>query len=252
MLKKILTEYGERQIIEIINNIRYNEKINIDVEYVSLYDVAELIKRKHVEYRTKEKYIVKCLNNSEDSTFLKSSHFSIDFDYDFRELIISLYKTDNYEKIESIIFTKKDGILCIKGFQSHIAKFILNKYNDFLSELYDILNYFALINHGYHLKPLDSDLSIEFNEHRVDLIIYDQISKFYLLSYIFSSNKYLCSINNHNIINALSEISPLIFYKTYVKIVDCPECNREDLYQIRQKQLKEKTYFYYKNQNRTN
>lgn len=219
-----------------INAISCSENKNYK-KVISLYYLIKLIEEKNRKHHEDKIYIEQSIK----SMILKSNDITTTFDFFTKEMSMNIY-TYNHKIIESMIFTKKDGVLYIKKTNSVYAKRIFSELNEHLSNLYDTLHYFAFLNFiGYTLKPLNSKIFIKVCEFRADFW-YKEIRIFsYMfndLHFPYNQIEYNHNIPLNTLTSAIKDRNPYtIINNLFVKINDCPDWSREDLYQIRQNQI---------------
>lgn len=206
---------------------------------ISLYDVAILMKSKYDELENSKKYYDKeldCLLKSE----LGSIHCCLyNFNYDTNELKIGIKDFTSYN-YEDIVFTKKDGDLVIVSSNYWNANEILACIGNQISIIYDKLLEFKYFEeqHNYGFHSANSSFFVDIGKCGVSILNEDFDGDFELSLYSCDNEwHYKCSSND--IINVLKNKENEIFKRIFVKIDDCPEWARAQLYVKRQDELTE-------------
>jgi len=230
---KPLTKSSE--ILEEIKNLLVSEP-NKDNDCISLYDIAQLIKRKNTEYE-RDKH--SCDNHFDyviSSKYLSSSRIVVyDFDYDKSELRIGFkYKKD----YDDIIFAKEDEDLYLKESESYRGKEILVELGDSLSKLYDkFIQYRDFKKQSlYGFKSVNSNFLVAVNAYEVSIFVRKFLNAFRLASTNYNDN-YFYDCNSNTVISALKGKESEIFKRIFVRITDCPKWSQPILYEMRQNQL---------------
>lgn len=115
-----------------------------------------------------------------------------------------------------------------------------------ISQLYDVaLQYNRIFDYDVRdIKSMNSDVLIEFIGSSIGISFTYDSKKEFDLTLNSRSGQYRWWTNSYKIASTISESEQEIFKKVFVKIEDCPEWSRDDLYKIRKNQLEGKdTYF---------
>lgn len=245
---KIIT-YGplsnSKQILEEIKRI-ITQPRNKDNRAISLYDVAMLLKKQYCQLEIiKEKYknIFDCLvKNKFGYGYLVVIH---NFNYETNELHISF--GSHHSELDDIYFKKNDDLYVTKSETSRSrTSEILKLLGDDLSKLYDEFiknrDFKKQINYGF--KSRNSQFYVDIGSHGVEIyalntsIVSALLADFKLSMYSYK-NEFEYNCNSANVINELEGNENELFKRIFVKINDCPEWMRVQLYKIRQNQLAE-------------
>jgi len=229
------------EIVDEISNI-LSQDVNEDSDCISLYDVSNYFKKfnNKNEY-TKRKYndyFDKKLNN----VFNNSSFVVYDFDYDKKVLRTGFKYFDSYKVIT---FGKNDGDFYVIDSDTTHSKDVLMLIGNELSKLYDeLMNQHDFMNQFFdRIKLFNSNFYARFSKYGVTIITLGKINEF-IDGFEFSSysymDKYKCDCNSILVLNAVDGKEEEIFKKLFVRIDDCPEWCKDELYQIRQEELEEK------------
>lgn len=230
------------QILEDVKKLLITDD-NKDFDCISLYDVAELMKKVYHTYKNVESRYNKLFNYMVKSHFGSSSNFIIcDFDYDKNELHASFnYIGDLYE---DIVFSKKDGYLYIFKSESCWSKEVFDVLGFELSKFYDEMMNFSVCKKekNYGLSSVNSNFLADISFYGVG--IFPNLSTksfkndFGMFSYSYCDTyKYDC--NSRTVISAFEGKESAIFKNIFVKISDCPKWCQPFLGKIRQDQLAE-------------
>ena len=235
---------NSKEILEEIKSNLENEE-NSNENNISLYDIANIIRYYEKKYeQTIKEYTSICKKilkqNSEDASIIIHN-----FDYQNNELEIA-YK-DWLDKYKHITFKKENGDLYITRSEGLFSQEIFNSIGNYLSDLYDELMKFKDYKNFekaiHDIKPVNSNFLVYIGNFGVDI---HSISNYlFALDYDFElrahnfNSEYSYGCNSNNILSILKGNEDLLFKKIYVKIDDCPNWIKEDLYNVRKKQLEE-------------
>lgn len=229
------------EILEEVKNILVCEP-NKNNDCISLYDVAQLMKRKYNEYESDKHSFDKHFNYVIKSKYGNSSSIVVnDFDYDNDELHIWF---EYWKVYYTIIFSKKDEDLYVKKDESYSGKDILATLGDSLSKLYDkfIQHTDVKQQQSYSFKPINSNFLVDVSSYGVSIFVRNA-SNFYTKEFELNSRSYedgyFYDCNSNTVISSLKGKECEIFKRIFVRIEDCPEWSQPILYEIRQNQLVE-------------
>lgn len=242
---------NSEEILGEVENILNQERVK-DTNYISLYDVANLMKKFNNEYDRVKKIYCDYFRRILKRKYNSSSIIIYDFDYLSEQLQIGFkYMTDDYEKI---VFAKQDKELhIVKNELSFLNEIqvpeILSFIGKELSELYDEFMKFSDFKSTkcYDIKSSNSNFLVNISQYGVGLVVESDpnsaMRNFELSSH---SNKrgYYYKCDSTSVLYAFQGKEDEIFKKTFVRIDDCPEWSRQTLYKIRQEQLVEEKRSY--------
>lgn len=221
--------HTNKEILQEIKNI-LNSKKNTDYNYISLYNIAILIKDKKREHQNIIEYYNEQINNNINEYLIIQ-----DFDYNKLELHINYkYKEEWY----NMTFAKNDGDLYLKTSDNPKALNLLVEIGNDLSLLYDeLIKYKDFYKqYIYQIKCLNSNFLVNINAYQINLYQKKEDNLFELKLYSYNDT-YEYNCNSNNIINTIHNNEDELFKKIFVKIDDCPKWSQIYLYKIRKKQL---------------
>lgn len=206
------------QILEEIKKILASEP-NKDSDCISLYNLHAVIKKNFNRYFS---YVINLDNEYCDLIFVEIVNE--------QDLKISYFYNDGQE---SVVFSKNDGDLYLKYGNSYHGQMLLEKYGQFLSKTYDQLLYLhnVIYQDLHYLSPINSNFKV--------ILFHTEICLRYKQLKIILDNKNYLSCNSNNVIQSVKNHEWEIASKIFVKISDCPQFAQQELYQIRQEQMKE-------------
>ena len=230
------------EIIEEITNLLAQEKPT-ETDCISLYDIAEVYKKYNKAFDTLVEKNVDYIERKLKEKMYDSTIVFYQFDFDKKQLEIGLKYVRNYDKI---VLTKQDGDLYIVESESLYSQELLSYAGNDLSDFYDQLLKFYDIKkqNSYGKNSINSNFKVELSSYGVTIYVHPTsgfgslCSDFSISSHSYSDiYKYDC--NSTLILNTTQGNEDDIFKSIFIRIDDCPECIKSELYQIRQKQLKE-------------
>lgn len=218
------------EILSELKNVLSTGK-NRDNNYISLYEIINIIKQKNNQYeQIKNNYKLELAYTSR-SKYNDLNIIIYDFDYKKSELVIGVKYFKHYDKIA---FSKKEGDLFITESESFLANDILALSGNTLSELYDeFIKYKDFKEqYKYSLKSINSKFSIDISPHQISIYMKD----LRLTAYSYK-DEYQYSCNSNIVISAFQGKENEIFKKILIKIEDCPKYYRTILYKKKNNQL---------------
>ncbi len=223
-----------------IKKIFYSKKIN-NPEYISLYDIAKLMKMKNKEYEEMQDSYEDLLEQKINDQYYDSSLYISSFNYKTNELKI---RFKYIKKYEDIYFSKSNNDLYITKSTTYMDKEILSLLGDIISNLYDeFLKYKDYEEqNAYSINPVNSKFLVNINKYGVSIYTKNPtsfITKDFELSSHSYKQKYDYDCNSNNIVSTIKGNEDELFKRIFVRIEDCPEWSKKILYQIRKEQLTE-------------
>ncbi len=232
---------NKKELFEEIKKIIVsNDKIKEDE--INLYDLSKVIRKKEIEFRNEKKIFENYLLKQIKKNFDKNSDLIIyDFNYEKKELKIGFKFSKDFKKI---IFGQKNNQLFIKESESNYADDLLfymgedflNFYNFFIN--YDY--YHEQVN--FNVKPINSKFLVDISNYGVNIYVKrnnDILTKIFELNSRSWNNTYICKCNSDEIKNLISNNEDEIFKKIFVKINECPEWSKSELYKLKKEQKEE-------------
>ncbi len=233
-IKKILAEpeidYNNCNIIP----------ININENYISIYDVYELIYKTKKNYDTmkrnyENKIELSVKNNFGDDAKIILYGFSTSkggIDIDFKRYSFS---EDN-----NIIFSKLNEDVYIKYSETSIYQFELLKAlgNIILTAYDDFLKFEAFNNETkYNINAINTNLLVDISKDGVSIDNSEGFNASFKLKLASSDNEFDYTCNSSNVLNVISGHEQEIFRKILIKISDCPNWMKDELYKIRKQEI---------------
>lgn len=218
------------EILSELKNVLSTGK-NRDNNYISLYEIINIIKQKNNQYKQiKNNYELE-LEYAIRSKYNNLNIIVYDFDYKKNELKIGVIYFDDYDRIT---FSKKDGDLFINESESSLANDILALSGNTLSELYDeFIKYKDFKEqYKYGLKSINSKFLIDISPNQISIYMED----LRLTTYSYK-DEYQYNCNSNIVISAFKGKENEIFKKILIKIEDCPEYYQTTLYKNKKNQL---------------
>ena len=225
------------EILEDVKEILVEEK-NKDEDCISLYDIAQLMKKTNNDYeRIKGIYESRCDEIIKSKLGSYDSLVIYDFDYDEKRLCIGVkIWPDDYK---DITFAKSEDDLYISKSESSWDKEVFAYLSAELVNLYDELIKFLSFKKEkrYKLKTVNSNFFVSIGSFGVDILAKSSTNQFdhdFKLSFNSYTNDYKCYCNSSTVLNAFRGKEEEIFQRIFVKISDCPKWSQSTLYEIRQ------------------
>lgn len=231
------------EILEEIKKILISSP-NIDSDYISLYGIAELMKKKNDEYKQDKKSFEDSLEKSINNKYFDSSRIIIyDFDYENNYLKIG-FKYTSYNDYEMITFAKRNNDLYILKDESYCGNDILVAFGDYLSMIYDRFMCYKDFKkeHRYNIKSVNSNFLVDIDCYGVSIFVNTSLNyfnhEFDLHSPSFKDD-YVYKCNSNNVLSLLKGKEEELFKRVFVRIQDVPIWCQPLLYEERQQQLNE-------------
>lgn len=224
---------NSKELLKEFASILTEEKTK-DTDCISLYDIANLMKKSKNEYNRIENEYEKHLNSVLKE---KQLYIYLSFNYAKKQLIIGVAKEPS-NHFYTITLTKQDEELYIVEIETPYFNEILKTIGSDLSKIYDEFMKFSDSNtqKNYNIKPLNSNFLVDINSYGVST--HPETENFELSSHSYTK-KYDYKCDSVSVLTALHGKEDEIFKRIFVKIDDCPKWSKQALYQIRQEQLKE-------------
>lgn len=231
------------EILEEIRNVLLSEP-NKDDDCISLYDVAQLIKRKREYYENIIESYERQLTLISKRNGLVYTNIVVDNDFEDENKIKIDFNTKYNNKLDNALFFKEDDDLYIIRplIYDSQGKQILLILGNTISQLYDVVLQYNRIFDYYvrDIKSMNSDVSVDIIGDSIDISFAHDSEEKFKLELNNRSDQYEWRTNSYIIASTISESEHAIFKKVFVKIEDCPEWSRDDLYKIRKNQLEGK------------
>lgn len=205
---------------------------NDNQNIISLYDVLQLFEKEYWNFfEKKHLFENQIYYNWKWYSFLAINPFSSKFDYNNKELIISV----NGEKIE---YKKNDDelILCHPSYE---GQRILGESSDLIRNFYDECLLYTSFNTqtSNNIKSVNSSFIINIFNNGIDLSLENEDFKMNYKFYRYSDNyRYEC--NSDKLINQIRGNEDKLLKQIFININDCPEWAQSILFEKREKQLK--------------
>ena len=231
------------EILKEIRNVLLSEP-NKDDDCISLYDVAQLIKRKREHYENIIESYERQLTSMSKRNGLGYTNIVVDNDFKDENKIKIDFNTKYNNKLDNALFFKEDDVLCIicPLIYNSQGKQILLILGNTISQLYDVVLQYNRIFDYYvrDIKSMNSDVSVNIIGDSIYISFAHDSEEEFKLELNNRSDQYEWRTNSYKIASTISESEHEIFKKVFVKIEDCPEWSRDDLYKIRKNQLEGK------------
>lgn len=234
------------EILKEIRNVLLSEP-NKDDDCISLYDVAQLIKRKREYYENIIESYERRLTSISKRNGLGYTNIVVDNDFKDENKIKIDFNTKYNNKLDNALFFKEDDDLYIIRplIYDSQGKQILLILGNTISQLYDVVLQYNRIFDYYvrDIKSMNSDVSVDIIGDFIDISFAHDSEEKFKLELNNRSEQYEWRTNSYIIASTISESEHAIFKKVFVKIEDCPEWSRDDLYKIRKNQLEGKNTY---------
>lgn len=209
------------------------ENQNLDSHLISLYDALVLANSKYCEFRVMKLYYDWAINNR-FSTF-ESMEF-IGFNYNDNEIYFTL---NHFTGTKLFKFKKNSNNEIYISFSndSYMSAMALKKAEDLISKFYDRLvdfRYFKEENKST-IYPVNSNFLAKINCNRVGISLAypEYLTNNFNLEFEYAKKIFSCSPS----LKLKRSISEELFKSILIKIDDCPEWMKKELYNIKQKQI---------------
>lgn len=220
-------------------------KKNNNSEYISLFDVAKLLKKLRSNYNYLKKSYKIEFENIINSNLRNNDTFiqSLDFDYQNKLLKMGLKKGFWHNENLIITFAKDNDDLYIYEANTLMADDIFMALGKKISSFYDeLLNYKDYTDNQeiYYLKDIDYNFDVEISREGCGVFYGNNkdLSKSDMILFSPSSElKYSLKTNSLLINKAIKNNEDELYKKIFVKIEECPFWIQDELKEIRDKQL---------------
>lgn len=229
---------NSKEILEEVDELFTQEKTK-DTDCISLYDIANLMKKFNNGYNYIEKRYQEHFENILREKYDNSNIIIYDFDYENKQLNIGFRRWEDYDKI---VFSKQNDDLYVVESETPYSKEILTFIGKGLSELYDELIKFSDFKNqtAFNTKALNSNFLVDISQYGVEIHSNspaNSLFKDFKLSSLSYKNGYDYECNSTSVLTELQGKEDEIFKSIFVKIDDCPEWSKQTLYQTREEQL---------------
>lgn len=233
-IKKYEPLKNSKEILEEVAKLLIKEK-NTDTHCISIYDIANLIKKYNNDYKNIKKEYCECFQNILNEKYYNSSIIIYDLNDKKKELEIGFKSWNNYDKI---VFSKQNEDLFVVESESIYSQEILKLIGKHLQELYNKLIKFSDFKSQtvYGIESQNSNFLIDISKYGVDIYNNSRFSKNFILSSHSYKDEYDFECNSTSVLTTLQGQEDEIFKRIFVNIDDCPLWSQKTLYQIRQEQ----------------
>lgn len=234
------------EILEEAKSILLAEKNNSS-DCISLYDVAQLLKKLRHNYDMVEERYKSQFKSILNSTFGDSSSIVIyDFDYKNKLLEIGFKRWNLDDDYDYISFAKDNDDLYIAKSKSWYDKEVFAALSSGLSKLYDEFMSFTDYRDDskakYNINSVNSNFGVNISHYGAEVFVKSQRNPCFNDFKLFSPSydkKYSLECNSSIVNEAFKNKEEEIFKRIFVKIDNCPEWSQAMLYETRQNQLAE-------------
>lgn len=235
----------KKQILEEAKTI-LTRPDNIDSDCISLYSVAKLLRTLYKDhYNVRKEYKTKLDEEMKKEYGWTATTIIENFDYKIKELTVG-FSIDGGRNYKMAHYNKENDKLQLSKARYNLGKFYFKDYEDILSDLYDAFLPFENFNninfYSQNINCVDSTFKANIYSYRIDIFVHnddiDRIHDYFRIEALSLGNEYNSSSINKEVEEIFSGIENRYFKKIFVKISDCPEWMQEELYKIRQDQLK--------------
>ena len=237
----------KRKILEEAKTL-LTSKDNIDSDCISLYTVSKLLRTLYKKHNNVRKEYKTKLDEEIKKEYGWTASVTIEnFDYKTKELTVG-FSIDGGHNYKMAHYIKENDKLQLSKTKDNIGKSYFKDYEDIISNLYDdFLPFEDFRNINFYKEKITAVNSIfkaNIYNYRVDIFVHDdnidRIHDYFRIEALTLGNEYNCNSINKEVEEVFSNIEERYFKKVFVKIEDCPEWMQEELYKIRQEQLKPK------------
>lgn len=225
----------------------FQAKENNNPDYVSIYEIATLVRKCYEDYGVTKYSGTKRLEEKLNNIFRNYDLLIRDFDYEKEELTIEFGRLlSSWNKVK---FTKKNNDLCLVNSSpqyDYNKEMLLVEVGEEISTIYDELKGFgAFFNEASNdIKSVNSNFHIEINCNRVKLSIPslnpNEKRRINIIS-SSTSEKFDYYYNSYDIIKLTKGREEELFKKIQIKIEDCPKWSQDLLAISRQKKSLSRT-----------
>ena len=208
-----------------------------DCDCISIYSVINLIystyqKLERVEKRY-ENELNKRLKKNGSSFYVEKCWF----DYEDYELMIHVLD----DAIREIVFSKINNDLKIVECHTEMSMYLLKICGDILLKIFDFYDSLSDMENVelMEMKSVNSNFGVVIDKYYVKISEFDKIKYVYdfIFKYIVENNEYKWNYNSNDVMSVIRGNELEILKRIFVKIDQCPKWMRDDLYEIRKRQL---------------
>lgn len=208
-------------------------------EFTSLYEIAILLNKESKRRLDIEMYYEKEIEMAlakKDDRFDSSLVNIVGFNKEELEIDFAYSRYSSYDPI---YFKKNGDDLYVSRHKSCWYEEVLAGAYLVISKVYDELLKMQKIKDTTYtkIKPLNSNFNIKISEYGVSVKDIDNYTSKFELSTSTVSGKTKCNCNSSIVLSAVDGKEWDILKKIYVKIEDCPEWMKQELYDRRKQQL---------------
>lgn len=235
------------------DELMYN--LSLSNRHISVLDYSKYIKSLITEWESRKRNYSMCFNTTKESSLgldYKSGFTIVDFDYT-NEIMVVKTKIDYTEGVISI--TKRDGKIVPVGDGKHDSigdDFLESRYtvNDIISGFYHILScafddYLImkriindLTNATYNAINANFNIEIHANGNEYNVCLIDKETLYYALAIVGKNDGIISVYDDKGVIsNKMKDNSKNLLSKMYLSIDELPFYFRDDLIELRNKQL---------------
>lgn len=221
-----------------INTVMTNGEV-MNSDCISLYDVCLLLKEYNDYLEGIRKKYTRILNSIVKSKVNRKATVVInDFNYDKNEIQIGVKRNRDSLFLDTLTVTKKYGNLIVSGVKEDYLRDIYRDIHASLEDVYDemmLLPNLRNSNSG-NLRLVNSNFFVVMAGDYVYIKKNNSIYIDFGLGYNFKENNYEL-YGNYDVMSSIEGKEAEIFKNIFINIADCPEVLREELSEIRNKQL---------------
>lgn len=228
---------NKQDILEEIKRIISLPKVN-RYDCVSLNTTYEFFSKKRNEFKNKEKYYKKLLDNMIKEKYgYNAGLFIYGFDYETNELSIAFnHFGSNYYEIN---FKMNDGDLYVSSSQTYESDNVFRLLYKQLTLLYNEYEKYRVFHEQniYRERPINSNFFTDIGFFGVRIYNKDYYTKDFEIRYPSYSKECEIECNSSSLMSIMEDTQKDILNNIYIEIEKCPKWCREELYNIRKKQL---------------
>ena len=208
---------------------------------ISIYDIINLLKEKNNDYLNLANYYKEKIERLVHSKVMKGLNIIVDIEKHkcSKDIISIVINNEPISKKEAIYFYRKDNELKIVNSKSFslLEEKVFNITKDILFELYEEFDDFFDFKKQYkvNVNSINSNFLVNLNSNQIEMINDGIIIKEFINLF---NNNYIIDSNMVYITKLFDKNREEFLKKIYLKIDDCPKWMQEELYNIRQEQLK--------------
>ncbi len=226
-------------ILKEIKNVLASDKNN-DPDSVCLFDVVKVMIKKYLEYDTLKREYQDKINDAINEKLPDTYTMIHDYDYDKNTLRLSFRY---FKKYDDICFRKNNNDLYISSSETTRDKEVLQAAGKYISELYGRFNnYRDFIKQAqYNIKSVNSNFDVDISSYGVTIEYakQDYNGRDLKLKFRSYTNTFDPDCNSLEVLNTIFGNEVALFKNIYIKIDDCPEWTKEELTNMREKEIRE-------------